>query len=233
MKKADVYILAIILLLISISVAGWLVFKQSKKTRRPDHEESKQVLIKAEPVSGFGKVIRYAGNSHGDIDKILIDQGKNKIWLHFPPHTARQVLGIASLHSKVFFTIHTLPTPGDQEQTEFEMVSVKSSESAPDLTIRDISPPRPKDGLEVEIKGNKTEFPEDNHSAEKSFILNGNLISVPPHMVNSLFPLLKNATKISVKGFERDSTDGFVKISGLPYIKPYAIKIDSITYLVR
>ncbi|MEO6685277.1 MAG: hypothetical protein ABIN24_04905, partial [Dyadobacter sp.] len=101
------------------------------------------------------------------------------------------------------------------------------------LDLAQIPAPFPRKGFEVEIKGNITDDFKNGNGTDNNFILAGKLISLPPHMARELLPLIRQAKTILVQGQMRDSTEGFLSVSGLKVVKPNSIQIDSITYKIR
>lgn len=180
-----------------------------------------------------GTVVDYAANDIGDIDKILLQQGNQKIWIHFPPHTAQQVINLAVKNTTVFATIHNGKPPPHQGIMMYELISLRSDALGKTINVHDIPPPPPNRGNEVEVSGNSIELKLDDRENATAFILSGKLIELHSHTAETLLPLIKQAHKIIVKGYQRSTSDGFVNISDLPLIKPSVITIDNINYVIQ
>lgn len=177
-----------------------------------------------------GTVIQYGSNPQGDIDKILVDVNNNQLWLHFPPHAAKQVLNIAKLHAIVAIEYAERHGKKDRISNEIQIISNNKNES---VNIRDIAPPPPTPGNDVTVNGNKIEIKKDDNGNTNAFVLSNKLIMLPPHVAENLLPMIENAKTITVKGNERSNADGFVNINGLNLVRPDSIIIDGTNYLVR
>ncbi|MCF0059134.1 hypothetical protein [Dyadobacter sp. CY356] len=221
-----------IILLLILLAAGWLVYK-SKKTvlsekKHPQHHISpeKQLIIS-------GVILKYGSNHDGDIDKILLSKDDKKVWLHFPPHTARQVTAAAGINHTIEATVSQKELPGHDKQDRYELKYLQSKDSKILLDLSQIPAPLPRKGLEVEIKGKPSKDFSIEDGRENSFVLEGKLVSLPPHMARTLLPLISQAKIIIVKGQMRDSTEGFLSLSRQKIVKPSSIQIDSVTYKIR
>ncbi len=177
-----------------------------------------------------GIIVQYGSNPSGDVDKFLMEENNQQIWLRFPPHTAKKVLSIATLHSQVTITMAAMP--GKEEVMNNKLQSITNNKNET-INIRDIPPPPPTQGSQTTVSGNKPAIKTDDKGRANAFILSGRLIALPPHAAEALMPLISDAKMIVVKGYERSNTDGFVNINSLSLIKPYSIMIDSVQYLVR
>lgn len=233
MKKIPIWSLTILML--TLTAAGWFVYKSQVKQEvlppnPPGHfgpPEHKQWKIK-------GIVTEYGSNPDGDIDKLLLTSGNEKIWLHFPPHAARSVKAAAPIQSIIEVTVgqggpavHHRPDPA------FELKHLENQAGKASVDLTEITAPPPRKGFEVEIEGNVAKDLKIGQGPDNSFILSGKLISVPPHMAHELFPFLSQAKTIRVKGYLRDSTDGFLSASGMPVVKAGSIQLDGVTYKIR
>lgn len=179
-----------------------------------------------------GTVLEYGGNHIGDIDKILLQTSTGKKWLHFPPHAAKKVLALAGknvvIEAKVGDTRHD-----PENETVCELLALRSKKSMEEITIADISPPPPSDGIETEITGNSVQFQYDQHGHVIGFVLSGKLVELRPKMAEVLGEILQNAKVIQVKGFARSADDGTVNMQGYILVKPVSIIIDNINYTVQ
>lgn len=185
-----------------------------------------------------GTIVNYAANRNGDIDKLILNTGNDKMLIYFPPHTARQLMNAAEKNTKVHVWLGNdkKPPPKHDDinnQNRYELISLHAEVNSITINVHDIPPPRPATGNEVLIKGKTIQWQKDDNNQPVDFILSGKLIALSPHARKSLLPLLNNARSITVKGYERNAADGFVNISGLIMVKPYAITIDSVNYIVQ
>lgn len=190
----------------------------------PPHKEA--IVIK-------GTVLRYESNDAGDIDKMAIEQDDEIFLLHFPPHTAQQVLSIATIKSSVSVMARTGKEHKDAVGRLYELISITTNGSDKMIEIKSIPPPPPEQGEEVEITGTGIEIKKDAAGRTKAFILSGRLIAVPPHAADNLEPLLNKVQTITVRGNKRNASDGFVNSNGLAVIKPYSITINGTIYLIE
>jgi len=219
-----------VVLLLVILAAGLLLYGLQKNDKnlpadlRPKHGpiENKQVKI-------TGTVVKYGSNHEGDIDKILIASGEKEVWLHFPPHMARLVKSVAVINEPVdALADQKGPPHGPHQENLFELKSIVNSKVETKVDLTQIHAPIPREGFKIEIQG----IPSLNTN-ENTLILAGRVVKLPPHMAHQLFPLINQAKTIMVKGYMRDSTDGFLSDSGLPVVRPVSIKIDSVIYRIR
>lgn len=182
-----------------------------------------------------GSVIDYAANGIGYIDKIQLLQNNQKIWLHFPPHTAQQVMNVAVKNTTVTVTatVRNNPAPINNDTARYELISLHSNALDKTVNINEIPPPPPAPGKEIEVKGNTIELKSDESGHVTGFVLSGKMIELPLHTAETLLPLMRQAHEITVKGYRPAAMDGFVNISGMPFIKPVSITIDNINYVIQ
>ena len=177
-----------------------------------------------------GRVLDYHTNRIGDIDKLLIETKQQKIWIHFPPHTANMVMKAAAkgeqaeIYTRVSAkrTLDNLPMP--------DLISIRNG--AASFLVESVIAPAPAVGKKVEISGKPGRYKLDEKGLVAGIIIDHYLIDISPHLVQNLFPVIKDSEQIIVKGYERNAGDGFVNITGLTMIKPYAISIDKTDYLL-
>ncbi|WP_205748172.1 hypothetical protein [Dyadobacter luticola] len=218
-------------MLLLLLVAGVFWYIQKPAPPEPNHPHEIHSPFNAETSQLSGKVLEFGSNERGDIDKILFENDGQKTWLHFPPHAAARIRELDLLNKKVSIEIGKREGPAGEDMPELVAISITNSTEK--LLLHEIHPPRPSQGKEVNITGSTFIESPKNHGPEQSFLLSGKLILLPPHMAQTLFPILRNAKHILVKGYERDSLDGFVNISGQQVVRPYEITIDSATYLIQ
>lgn len=232
MKKLPSWTLTILLLI--LIAAGWLVYKSRVNNVAPFAEPPARPTAPMDKTMKLnGKVIEYGSNAEGDIDKMLLATDQENKWIHFPPHIARSVTASAAINS-VIEVIVNQGGPGvhNHPDAALELKHLKNPPSHAIIDLTEIPPPPPRKGFEVEVQGRAKDL-KSLREMGNSFILSGKLISVPPHMAPELFPLVWQAKMILVKGFMRDSTEGFQSASGLPVVKASAIQLDHITYKIR
>ena len=176
-----------------------------------------------------GIVLQYGSNPNDDIDKFLLDAKGEQTWIHFPPHTAKQVLSIAKLKSVISITV--AEKRGKKEKINNELQTITGSQHT--IDIHNTPPPPPVQGIDVTVTGSNPQLTTGDNGKPNAFILSNKLIVLPPHAADNLFPLIDKANIITVKGYERSSESGEVNISGLNLVRPYSLSIDSINYLVR
>lgn len=219
-----------IILLLGILVAGLLFYRIQKNDKnlpaelRPDYGTiaNKQFKI-------AGTVIKYGSNHEGDIDKLLIASDEKEVWLHFPPHMARLVKSVAILNDPVNALVDKKGPPhGPRHENVFELKSLINNKLETNVNLSLIQAPIPREGIKIEIQG----IPSFNRN-KNTLMLTGKVIKLPPHMAHELLPLINQAKTITVKGYMRDSTDGFLSDSGLPVVRPISVKIDSVIYKIR
>lgn len=180
-----------------------------------------------------GKVLKFESNHDGDIDRILLSSGQKNVWLHFPPHTARMVTSVAEINNLVEVTVEQKIGPRHDANNTFELKYLRSQSAEVGIDLSEIPAPAPRKGLEVEIKGRPHRDFNFGNVGKSTFILEGKLISLPPHMAGELVPLISQAKTVVVKGYMRDTTEGFLTASGIPLVKPGSIQIDSVNYIIR
>lgn len=219
-----------VVLLLVILAAGLLLYGLQKNDNnlpidlRPEHGPIADNQVKI-----TGTVVKYGSNHEGDIDKILLASGEKETWLHFPPHMARLVKSVAMINAPINALVDQKGPPhGPHQENLFELKSIVNDKLGTKVDLTRIPAPIPREGIQIEIQG----IPSFNNN-ENTFLLAGKVVKLPPHMAHELFPLINQAKTIMVKGYMRDSTDGFLSDSGLPIVKPISIKIDGVIYKVR
>ncbi|WP_291036943.1 hypothetical protein [Dyadobacter sp. 50-39] len=232
--KRVIPIWAPILLLLIVAAGGYLFYKTPTNPgpatlELPEHPTPPG----HQPAMFEGTVQAYGNNPEGDMDKILLRSEKGEIWLHFPPHTARQVIEAAPLHATVSVQTDRRGPTGPGADHRCELKALKNNSSNTEIILSDISPPAPSAGTEAEVRGNAAHDLEIGTSPGNTFMLSKKQISLPPHMAEELLPLIRRAGNIVVKGKMRDSTQGFVSASGHPVIQATLVQLDSISYKIR
>jgi hypothetical protein len=201
-----------VILLLILAIAGWFIIKSQENIADPLHKVSGEIKPLRHKQSEIqGTILEYGSNPEGDIDKMLLATPEGKMWLHFPPHTARSIKEAAPVHSRIEATV-------DQGGP---------TRNAPANELRYLR----KQSVKVGIDLNRIPAPVPRK--DYAFLLSGNLISLPPHMARELFPIISRAQMILVKGNMRDSSEGFLSASGKPVVKASIIQLDSITYKIR
>ena len=219
-----------IILLTVILAAGLLWYiPQKKEPILLDNRFPSKGPIADKQVKIRGTVVKYGSNREGDVDKVLLSSNEKQVWLHFPPHTAKLVATVAVINEQVeALAKQRGPLHKENQGEVYELKFMSNNVLQTKVNLEDIPAPAPKKGIEIEIEG----IPS-LHSNENTFLLSGKMVTLPPHMARELFPLINQAKIITVKGFMRDSTDGFLSESGLPVVKPISIKINSVIYKIR
>lgn len=134
-------------MLLILLVAGCLVYNfLSRPTLLWDKKLSDPAQMPRTQLRLSGVVLKYGSNSQGDIDKILLSQGHKKIWLHFPPHTARQVTAAAKINDPVQATVGQKYFPGPNPGEVFELEYLRSNSSNTAVDMSQIPAPFPKKG---------------------------------------------------------------------------------------
>lgn len=223
-----------LILLLILLVAGWLMYKPNPKHKiLLDEKPPGLHPMTGQELGITGIVVKFGSNPDGDIDKILLSTANQKIWLHFPPHTARQVTSAAKINQSIEATIGPERLPGTDTEGVYELKNLRSKFQKTNVDLGQIPAPAPRKGIEVALKGVVSKDPKYGNDMETNFILAGKQVLLPPHMARELLPLIRRANIILVKGYMRDSTQGFLSASGMNVIKPSLIQIDSITYKIR
>lgn len=178
------------------------------------------------PVELDGKVARYETTPEGNIDQMVLDQGKQQSEVHFPPHLARQILEIAQpsafVHLKVARRDHG-----------YELISVSSENGNNRFDIQGILPPKPSPGKEIRIKGKVSEFIRNRRNETTGFVVGQKTVMLNPEESRILAPLLIKANQVEITAMERDANDGTINTLRFPPVKMTEITIDSIVYKIR
>lgn len=219
-------------LLLILSVAGWFIY-QPKHPALLDGKLSGHPVSPGKQLDISGIVLAYGSNHDGDIDKILLSTDTDKVWIHFPPHTARQVTSAAPIHQSIRASVRQRGLPAHHGDKVYELEYLRSGSSKITVDLGQIPAPLARKGFDVEVKGHPSKNFEPDDQRQTNFVLAGKLILLPPHMAQELLPIISSAKIILVKGLMRDSTEGFLSGSGLNVVKPSSIQIDSVTYMVR
>jgi hypothetical protein len=186
--------------------------------------------VQSEAISGL--VLDYGSNGIGDVDKLLLQLPGRKIWVRFPPHTASRVMNIGVKTTSVTITMAPSDKFSPDSLAVFELLSIHSASLGQGVLIRDMPPPPPEKGSEVEVTGHDPQFRLDDHGKVGAFILGDKIVELRPGIGGSLIPLLQQAKEITIKGYERGTERGFVNSYGLAVVKPNSILIDKTSYLL-
>lgn len=232
--KRVIPIWGLILLLLIAAAGGYFFFGTLKVAGPHPHE----IPLHPPPLGDLqeqfeGTVQAYGSNRDGDIDKIQLRSDEKEIWLHFPPHTARKVTNAAPVGAMIGAYVGPSRKPVHGGNSIYELISLKNLSSNVEVDLAGIPPPTPSEGIEVEIIGNATRDLEVGSMEGNTFTLSKKQISLPPQMAKELIPRIGRAKIILVRGKMRDSTEGFVSVSGLPVTVATLVKLDSITYKIR
>ncbi len=222
------------ILLLILLVAGWLIYRfDEKKLISANKTIPGNIPMRGKLTTITGTVLKYGSNHGGDIDRFMLASDQKNIWIHFPPHTARLVTSFAVVNNLIEAVVDPNSPPGHESGQVFELKHLHSVSAKTDLDMALIPAPAPRKGFEIEIKGSLAKEYKHGNAPGNTFILSGKLVSLPPHMARELFPLMSNAKSILVRGYMRDSTEGFLSASGLSIVKAGSIQIDSIIYKIR
>ncbi|WP_307445838.1 MULTISPECIES: hypothetical protein [Chryseobacterium] len=173
-----------------------------------------------------GKVTAYETNPEGNIDRMTLDQGKQKSEIHFPPHLARQILDIAQLNTFVKLKV-------DQRDRGYELISLASEDGKNTFDTRGIPPPKPSPGKEIRIKGTVSGWIRSRQNETTGFVIGRKTVMLNPEESRILAPLLIKAKQVEVTALERDANDGTINTLQFPPVKVKEITIDSIVYKIR
>ena len=221
-----------VILLLILAIVSLFIFKSQKKIADPLHKVSGEIKPLRHKQSEIeGTILEYGSNPDGDIDKMLLATPEGKMWLHFPPHTARSIKEAAPVNSRIEAIVDQGGPIRNAPANELRYLRKQSEKVGIDLNR--IPAPVPRKGFEVVIKGSVAQDFKSGQGLDYAFLLSGNLISLPPHMARELFPIISRAKMILVKGNMRDSSEGFLSASGKPVVKASIIQLDSITYKIR
>ncbi|KFF02556.1 hypothetical protein [Chryseobacterium luteum] len=178
-----------------------------------------------EPAILNGKVKAYETNPEGDIDKIILNQGRKEIKIHFPPHLAKYILEIAKKNEMIVIK-------ATSREDSYELISV-SSGNRKTFDAGKILPPKPSPGKEVFIKGTISGFIKNQENKITGFMIGQKTVMLGPEERITLAPLLMKAHRVEVTGLERDMREGIVNTLKFPPIRMTEIKLDSIVYKIR
>ncbi len=178
------------------------------------------------PMQLNGKVAGYETTPEGNIDKIILDEGKQKSEIHFPPHLAKQILNIAqpnaSVHLKAF-----------ERDRGLELISIASESGKNTFDVQGILPPKPDPGKEIRIKGAVSELIRNRQNKTIGFVIGQKTVMLNPEESRTLEPLLMKAHQVEVSALERNTKDGTINTLDFPPVRLMEIKIDSIVYKIR
>lgn len=234
-SKEHIKSIIIVVLLLSLGLLVFQYFYRGRIAVQYLQEEPKSILPGVSGVSGEivrGTVQGYGDNHVGDIDKIRLQTQARKIWLHFPPHTAREVLIIANKNTYVEAEIGKIHHPVAGEQV-YELIELRSLKKNERLVIASIPPLPPSNGIETEVSGSAPHFQYNTDGRMKGFVLSGKLIELDPRTAATLGRLLRDAKSIKVNGVARSAENGRVNLQGYTLVKPVSITIDNVNYIIQ
>lgn len=170
-----------------------------------------------------GTVKAYETNPEGDIDKIILNQKKKNITIHFPPHVAKYILEIAKKN-------HAIQIKAVSRPDIYELISISSEDGKSSFDVGKILPPKPSQGKKIIIKGKVFGFIKNRENDITGFIINHKTIMLNPEQRSTLVPLLMKAHQVEVRVLERNMKEGTVNTMKFPPVRMMEIKIDSIIY---
>ncbi len=193
-----------------------------------------KLLKEPPPLAGAASeqitILAYGANRISDIDKILFNKNGDSGWLHFPPHTAKYIMGIAPKNSIAYVSFQPTIRKAPDDKPMYELLSIQSSIGV--LSTNAIPPPAPATGKSIELAGKIKEYCTDEKGMISGFIMEKYIIEIPKHIEQNIIPLLQAGKEVAIKGYERSTNDGFVNTTGFTLVKPYAITIDQTYYLL-
>ena len=234
-SKEHIKSIIIVVLLLSLGLLVFQYFYRGRIAVQYLQEEPKSIPRGVPGMSSeilMGTVQGYGDNHIGDIDKIILQTTAGKIWLHFPPHTAREVLVLANKDAEIEAEIESIHHGIAGEQI-YELIELRSLKKKGRLVIASIPPLPPSHGIETEVTGSMPHFQYDAEGRMRGFVLSGKLIELNPRMDATLGKLLLDAKIIKVKGFARSAENGTVNLQGYTLIKPVSITIDNVNYIIQ
>ena len=98
--------------------------------------------------------------------------------------------------------------------------------------MKSIPPLAASNGRKIRLEGKSGKFWRDEHGNVTALIIGNHLVELPARLVKDLLPVLKDSVNVSVKGFERRISEGFVNTTGLTIVKPSAITINNTDYVL-
>lgn len=217
--------------IIMMALFAWFLYASKKDGHHPppppfDMPAPHVVTIK-------GTIEKYGSNPDKDIDKLLLKNNSEEQWLHFPPHTAKDVLSAAHIGDVVEASVNDPKKPAPDGVAQKELISITNTKTGKTFIVQHIPPPPPSEGKEVEINGNILHYIDDDKGNTRSVIVDNWLVSLPPHARDALLPLLIRGKRITVKGWERSTELGFVNEGNFTVIRPYAVVIDGTQYSIQ
>lgn len=216
-------------LLLFCFLAGVVCFAGCNENSHPLPKHAKPNDIEA--IRIHGKLLTYQNNPVGDVDQMILLRGGENINIHFPPHTAQQVMAIAKPEEDIDVVVRVRKGPRGRSEHRFDLLSIKTINGS--VTIQDIPPPPPQKGDEVSLSGQASELIADTNGNVHSFVLNKTLIVLPPHIEMNMSSGVSRAKNITVKGFRRKAGNGFVNSKDRDVVRPITITIDNITYTIE
>lgn len=178
------------------------------------------------PMQLDAKVMGYKTTPDGNIDRMTVSQGKQRVTIHFPPHLAKHILEIAEINAVVHLKTH-------MTNRGYELVSVASENGKDAFDTGRILPPRPRPGKEIRITGTVSRLIGNGKNGITGFVVGKKTVMLHPEESRVLVPLLKKAGQVEVTALERNTEDGTVNTLPFPPVVMTEIKIDSIVYKIR
>jgi hypothetical protein len=189
--------------------------------------------VKGKTKTLSGVVVGFKYNPHFDYNAIQIRTGEAGILtIDFRPHTARQVIDLATVNDSVDIAYMTQP---NDEVVGYVLVSIKNERTGKEVVLDELHPP--------------PDIPP-NHSAEYFSIRHPDLIidqyggivairdghllfHFKPGLVDDILPLIKTAREVGLSAVWRDDHFGFVNVNGDKVYVVLSVTIDNKTFLVR
>lgn len=180
----------------------------------------------------------YLSNRIGDYDGLQLRTATGKAWLHFPPHTAAQVLKLAAVGQPVRVVVTNRPPmprpPADKlppPEPAYELVSLQNRTTKTGFRPADSPPPPPSRGKLVEAEGPLTGQLHDDAGRLVALLTDRFVVELKPHQGESIQELLVGVNRLGVTGYER-TEPGFVNKTGRTLLHPTALTINGQTFVL-
>ena len=210
----------VLLVLLIAFITAIVIF--NKKSRMPFTESQ---------ISLSGKLIDYQTNKKGDIDSLIIRSNTDNLLIHFPPHTAFEIIKTFPKNTQIE-VIYNKKNHFLDKDIDNHLLSISNKDNSRFLKLADIKNTPVDKGISsnIIIKNYKINF--DDKDQANAIISNNYFIDIKPHILKEIIPLMDKAKKIEIKGLIR-SENGFVNSNGYKYLKAESLILDERIYLLK
>ena len=170
-----------------------------------------------------GLIKGFKSNKHGDIDAVNIETNKGEINLHFPPHTAKQVMDKVAVGQQIVADYTEKVKPGKKSKLELESIKEKQQNDALTITDKKLEKANADQSVET-IKPETFTLVRDKKEEPVAILADNKLIHLHKDD-KEIAEAIRPDSKLTIQAVLRPD-EGFVNEKKLPVYHIKTIDID-------